>query len=48
MLLLADLTGEEVERVLVVCVLANGKKLDNEDTLNSLDVGQKRRRESIS
>jgi len=48
MLLLADLTGWEVEMALVVCALAEGKKLDNEDAFNSLEVGQNRSRESIS
>jgi len=47
MLLPPDLIGGEVEITLVVCALADGRKLDNADALNSLDVDERRRRESI-
>jgi len=48
MLLLVDLRVLEVESPLVVCVVADGRKLDKDETCKSFDVGEKRRRESIS
>jgi len=48
MLLLVDLRFLEVESPLVVCVVADGQKLEKDETCKSFDFGEKRRRDSIS